>query len=66
MIRSLTSFICFIPVSTRADSENTNYLSLLNQLPLSLGVKSLMDICKIHSAAPIKIQIDLSKSVLWN
>ena len=33
----------------------------MNQLPLSLWAKYPTDVGKIHSAPPIKIQIDLSK-----
>ena len=54
-------FICSIPDSTKADSGNTNYLSLLNQLSPSLWAKSPPDIGKIHSAPPFKIQVDPSR-----
>ena len=47
--------------STGPDSGNTDHLSLLNQLPPSLWAKYPTDIDKIHSALPIKIQIDPSK-----
>ena len=57
----MTSFLCFVSDSTRTDSENTDHLSLLNPLPSSLWAKSPTDIGKIHSAPPIKIQIDLLK-----
>ena len=57
----LIYFISFISYSTRADSGNTDHLSLLNQLPLTLYAKSPTDIGKIHSASLIKIQIDTSK-----
>ena len=57
----LTSFICSISVGARADSGNTDRSSPLNQLPPSLWAKSQTDIDKIHSAPPIKIQIDPSK-----
>ena len=59
----MTFFICFISDSTRADSENTDYLSLLNQLPPFLWAKSPTDIDKIHSTTPIKFLIDPSKSL---
>ena len=55
---TLTSFICFISDGTRADSGNTDHLTLLNQLPLSLWAKSPTDVGKIHSVSPIKIQTD--------
>ena len=57
----ITSFIWSISDSTRADSEELIICSYW--LP-SLLVKSLSSIGKIHSAFPIKIQIDLSNSVL--
>ena len=34
---ALTSFMCFISDRTRADSGNTDLLSLFNQLPLFCG-----------------------------
>ena len=49
--------------STSADSGNTEDLSLLNQLPSLLWAKYPTDIGKIHSALPIEIQIDPSKSL---
>ena len=57
---TLTSFICCVSDNTRADSVNTDHLSLLNQLPLSLRAKSPTDVGKIHSTPPIKIQTDPS------
>ena len=57
----LTSFICSISDGTRADSGNTDHLSLLNQLPPFLWVKSPTYAGKIHSTPLIKIQIDPSK-----
>ena len=45
----LTSFICSISDGTRPDSGNTDHLSLLNQLPLSLRAKPPTDVYKIHS-----------------
>lgn len=38
-------------------------MSLLDQLPSSLWAVSSTDIGRIHSVPPIKIQIDLSKSL---
>lgn len=46
---------------TRADSENTDPLSLLNQLPSSLWEKSTANIGKIHSELSVEIQINLLK-----
>ena len=57
----LTSFICSIFGGSGGNSGNTNHLSLLNQLPPSLWARSPTDIGKVHSAPPIKIQIDSSK-----
>ena len=56
----LMSFICSISDSIKADSENTDHLSLLNQLPLSLWAKSPTDVnhITIHRVPPIKIQKD--------
>ena len=59
----LTSFICSVSDSARGDSGNTEHLSLLNQLPSSLWAKSPTDIGKTHSTPPIKVQIDVSKSL---
>ena len=55
---TLTSFICYISDDTRTDSGNSEHLSILNQVPHSLQAKSPIDIGKIHSIPPIKIQID--------
>lgn len=49
---------------TRADSGNTDHLSLSNQVLLSLWEKSSTDIGKFYSTFTIKIQIDLSKPLL--
>lgn len=46
---------------TRADSENTDPLSLLNQLPSTLWEKSTANIDKIHSELSVEIQINLLK-----
>ena len=54
----MTSFISSVSDGTRADSGNTDHLSLLNQLPLSPWAKSPTDIGKFHSSPPIKIRID--------
>lgn len=54
----LTSFICSIADVTRVDSGNCHHLSLLNQLPLSLGAKSPTDVGKIHNVSIIRIQKD--------
>lgn len=48
---------CSINDSTKADSENTNSLSILSQLSHFSWAKSPTDIGKIHSATPFKIQI---------
>lgn len=59
----LTSFtVCSISDGSRTDSRNTYHLSLLNQLPPSSWAKSLMDVSKIHSTPPIKIQVDPLKT----
>ena len=55
------SFIYSFSNCTRADSGNTDHLSLLNQLPPSLWAKSLTDVGKIHNTPPMKIQVDPSK-----
>lgn len=60
----LTTLICSISVSTRADSGNIDDLSLWNHLPPSLQTKSPTDIDEIHRVTPIKILRDLSKSLL--
>ena len=52
----LTFFISSISDGTRADSGNTDHLSLLNQLPLSLWAKSPTDVGKIHSQLPAKFK----------
>ena len=57
----LTSFICSVSNGSGTDSGNTDHLSLLNQLPLSLWANSPIGIGKIHSVPPIKIQRDPSK-----
>lgn len=46
--------------STVAESDNTDQLSLLDQLPSFLQAKYSTDIGRIHSAPPIQIQIDPS------
>ena len=56
------SFICCEANSTRADSGNTDHLSLLSQLPSSLWTKSPTDVGKSHCILP-NIQIDYSKSL---
>ena len=59
----LTSFICSVYDSIKDDSGGTDHLPLLNQLPSSLQAKSPNEMGKTHSAPPIKIQTDLSKSL---
>ena len=58
---TLWHLLFFISDDNKIDSGNTDHLSLLNQLPLSLWAKSPTDVGKIHSTPPIKIQIDPSK-----
>ena len=50
----MTSSICCEANSTRADSGNTDHLSLLSQLPPSLWTKSPTDVGKIQGVPPIK------------
>ena len=57
----MTSFICSVSDGTRADSGNTDHLSLLSQLSLSLWARSPSGVGKVHRAPPIKIQIGTSK-----
>ena len=59
----LKYFICLVSGGTRIDSENTDYLSLLNRSPVSLLAKPSTDDGKSHSPSPIKIQIDPLKSL---
>ena len=56
-------FICPIFEDTRTESENANYLSLLNQLLPFLWAKYPTDFGKIHSIPPIKTKTDPSKSL---
>lgn len=56
-----TSFICSIYDGTVAESENTDQLFLLDQMPSSSQAKFSTDIGRIHSVPPMKVQIDLSK-----
>lgn len=51
---------------TRADSGNTDHLSLSNQVLLSLWEKSSTDVGKFYSTLTIKIQIDPSKPLQRN
>ena len=53
--------MCFISDDTRADSGNTDYLSILNKLPFHLCEKSPTIIDKIHGIPSIKIQIGPTK-----
>ena len=53
--------MCFISDDTRADSGNTDYLSILNKLPFHLWEKSPTIIDKIHGIPSIKIQIGQTK-----
>ena len=53
----LTSFICSILDGTRADSENTDNLSLIKSGTTFLKGKISQDIGKIHCVNPITIQI---------
>lgn len=57
----LTYFISSVFDGTTADSGNTDHLFLLDQIPPSLWAKSPTDFGKIHSARPIKIQINTPK-----
>ena len=61
---TLWHLLFFISDDNKIDSGNTDHLSLLNQLPLSLWAKSPTDVGKIHSTPPIKIKIDPSKPLL--
>lgn len=58
-----TSFICSISDSSIAEPGSPDQFSLLGQLPSSLWAKSSIDIGRTHSASPIKIQTDSSKSL---
>ena len=53
-----TSSIYSVSDYSEANSKDTSRLSLLDQLPPSLWAKYTTDIDSIHSAPPIKIQID--------
>ena len=57
----LTYFISSVFDGTTADSGHTDHLFLLDQIPPSLWAKSPTVIGKIHSAHPIKIQINTPK-----
>ena len=57
----LTSFICSISDDTRAESGNTDHLSVLNQPLPFLWAKFPTDIGKIHSTPSIMIRIDSSE-----
>lgn len=61
---TLDIFYLSVSDGTRADSRNTDHLSLLNQLPLSSWTKSPSDVGKILNASHIKIQIDSSKPLI--
>lgn len=51
-------FICSVSDSIRAKCKDTNHLFLLDQLSLSLWMKSSTDITRIHGTPPIKIEVD--------
>ena len=60
---------CSINDSTKADSENTNSLSILSQLSHFSWAKSPTDVGKAQSALPIKIQklpTNLSPELIHN
>ena len=53
---SLISFICSISDDTRADSGNTDHLSLLNQLPSFLWAKSPLTVAKFTAHLPSRFK----------
>lgn len=59
----LTNFIYSISDYIRTNSGNIDLLFLMNLLLPSLQEKSPADIGEIHNIPPIKIQLNLSKSL---
>ena len=51
-----TSFICSISDGTRADSGNTNHLTLINHLPLPYGQNLQQMLAKLRVHFPLKFK----------
>ena len=56
-------FICSISDSIRGNSKDTNHLFLLDELSLTLWMKSSTHIIRIHGTSLIKIEVDPLKTL---